>query len=104
MKLAGDELEAGHGAVFVMAEDAKADEIATKIRRLSNLKQYDGQILRAQCVRASNRLGFGAALMTALGARDPVHGLRPRGASRHLHKGQLPLRRRRPQTDLPRNL
>lgn len=44
MKLAGDELEAGHGAVFVMAEDAKADETATKIRRLSNLKQYDGQI------------------------------------------------------------
>ena len=66
MKLAGDELRAGHGAVFVMAEDAKADEIATKFRRLSNLKQYDGQILRAQCVRASNRLGFGAALMTAL--------------------------------------
>jgi hypothetical protein len=31
-------------AVFVMAEDAKADEIATNIRRLSNLKQYDGRI------------------------------------------------------------
>jgi uncharacterized membrane protein len=44
MKLAGDELEAGHGAVFVMAEDAKADEIAAKIRRLSNLKQYEGEI------------------------------------------------------------
>ncbi len=27
-----------------MAEDAKADEIATKIRRLSNLKQYDRKI------------------------------------------------------------
>ena len=25
-------------------QDAKADEIATKIRRLSNLKQYDGKI------------------------------------------------------------
>ena len=44
MKLAGEELETGHAAVFVMAEDAKADQIAGKIRRLSNLKQYDGTI------------------------------------------------------------
>ena len=44
MKLAGEELEAGHAAVFVMAEDAKADEIAGKVRRLANLKQYDGKI------------------------------------------------------------
>ncbi|MGE5636822.1 MAG: DUF1269 domain-containing protein [Nocardioidaceae bacterium] len=44
MKLAGEQLEAGHGAVFVMAEDAKADALAARIRRLSNLKQYDGEI------------------------------------------------------------
>ena len=44
MKLVGEELETGHAAVFVMAEDAKADEIAGKVRRLANLKQYDGKI------------------------------------------------------------
>ena len=44
MKLAGEELETGHAAVFVMAEDAKADEIAGKVRRLANLKQYSGTI------------------------------------------------------------
>jgi len=44
MKLVGEELETGHAAVFVMAEDAKADEIAGKVRRLANLKQYSGTI------------------------------------------------------------
>ena len=44
MKLAGEQLDGGHGAVFVMAEDAKADAIAARIKQLSNLKQYDGEI------------------------------------------------------------
>jgi uncharacterized membrane protein len=44
MKLAGEQLEAGQGAVFVMAEDTKADAIAGRIRQLSNLKQYHGEI------------------------------------------------------------
>ena len=44
MKLAGEQLEAGQAAVFVLAEDAAADEIVSRIDSLSNLKQYQGRI------------------------------------------------------------
>jgi uncharacterized membrane protein len=86
MKLAGDELEAGHGAVFVMAEDAKADEIATKIRRLSNLKQYEGEIqvgdFSAELRRWSKSTSSSrpqpepGAKRTAAGGRAPVRPFR----------------------------
>ncbi len=44
MKLAGKQLDDGHAAVFVLAEDGTADEIAKKVGALSNLKQYNGDI------------------------------------------------------------
>lgn len=44
MKLAGKQLEAGQAAVFVLAGDAEADAIAAKVRNLSHLKQFEGEI------------------------------------------------------------
>jgi uncharacterized membrane protein len=45
MKLAGDQLEAGNAAVFVLAEDAEADRIEAKVKSLSGLKQFQGTIV-----------------------------------------------------------
>ena len=44
MKLAGQQLETGHAAVFVLAEDAEADTIAKKVSAISHLKQFNGVI------------------------------------------------------------
>lgn len=44
MKLAGEQLEAGHAAVFVLADDDVADEIAAKLRSISHLKQFQGAV------------------------------------------------------------
>ncbi len=44
MKLAGAQLEDGQAAVFVLAEDDEADAIEKKVRSLSNLQQYKGEI------------------------------------------------------------
>lgn len=44
MKLAGEQLEAGHAAVFVLADDETADHIEAKVRSLSHLKQFNGVI------------------------------------------------------------
>ncbi len=44
MRLAGEQLEVGQAAVFVMAEDDAADKIVSRIRSLSNLRQYEGKI------------------------------------------------------------
>ena len=44
MKLAGEQLDSGHAAVFLLADDAVADKVEGKVRALSNLKQYNGVI------------------------------------------------------------
>lgn len=44
MKLAGKQLDQGQAAVFVLAEDGKAEEIKAKLESLSHLKQYQGEI------------------------------------------------------------
>jgi len=44
MKLAGEQLEGGHAAVFVLAEDDTAAEIEQKVRNISHLEQYKGVI------------------------------------------------------------
>ena len=44
MKLAGEQLEDGHAAVFVLADDDTAAEIEKKVRNISHLKQYQGVI------------------------------------------------------------
>lgn len=44
MKLAGEQLEAGNAAIFVLAEDAEADRIESRVRSVSHLKQFQGVI------------------------------------------------------------
>jgi uncharacterized membrane protein len=45
MKLAGEQLEAGNAAVFVLAEDGEADRIEARIKSVSQLKQFKGVIV-----------------------------------------------------------
>ena len=44
MKLAGEQLQSGHAAVFLLADDAVASKVEGKVRSLSNLTQYNGVI------------------------------------------------------------
>ena len=44
MKLAGEQLDSGHAAVFLLAEDAVASKVEGKVRALPNLRQYNGVI------------------------------------------------------------
>jgi len=45
MKLAGEQLEGGNAAVFVLAEDAEADRIEAQVMSLSYLEQFEGVIV-----------------------------------------------------------
>lgn len=42
MKLAGEQLDSGHAAVFLLAEDAVASKVEGKVRALSSLRHYNG--------------------------------------------------------------